>query len=195
MLANEGDWKQVVADMVGGEVMPDDIIIFCEDLAPERRLGDAPRRALQNIDLGQSRITYFFKFASPDLVQVLAELEVFTPETIQVLVDNIPALEGFVVISNAVDRDASKPGKTLPPTPAPTSVPLPAPSSLPAPAPTGLPLPAPSSLPLPAPTPVPTCVETIDGPEELEVTIDEDDCKFWNVTGLIRSLTARRQRV
>ena len=81
------------------------------------------------------------------------------------------------------------------PLPAPSSLPAPAPTGLPAPAPTGLPLPAPSSLPLPAPTSVPTCGEIIDGPEEFEVTIDEDDCKLWKVTGLIKSLTARRQRV
>ena len=46
------------------------------------------------------------------------------------------------------------------------------------------------------PTPVPTCVvQGIGGPTEAEdrVTIDEDDCKLWKVTGLIKSLTARRQ--
>ena len=56
---------------------------------------------------------------------------------------------------------------------------------------------APTSLTAPptvsaAPTP---CVEIVDGSSDSAVTIDEDACTFWNVTGLIRSLTARRQRV
>jgi len=32
-------------------------------------------------------------------------------------------------------------------------------------------------------------VQDIDGPIEAEVTIHEDDCKIWEVTGLIKSLT------
>ena len=53
----------------------------------------------------------------------------------------------------------------------------------------GLPLPAPSSV------PTPCGIQHISGPEDFDLTIDEDDCKIWNVTGPIKSLTARRQRV
>ena len=77
----------------------------------------------------------------------------------------------------------------------PTAVPAPLPTPVPAPAPTSLLLPVPSALPLPAPTAVPTCVEIIDGSSDSAVTIDEDDCKVWEVIGSINSLTARRQRV
>ena len=103
-------YKQLVATMVGDGVTPDDVVIQLTGTDPVV-------------------INYFVDIASPDLEDALDKLEEQSLTDIQALMDEIPDLAGVEVVSNTVDRDASQPGATLPPTPLPTNTPTRAPSA------------------------------------------------------------------